>query len=138
VDVIGTVRAAGGVVWRRGDEGALEILLVHRPKYGDWSLPKGKLADGEDEPSTALREVEEETGLRCAIGALVGSISYRDRAGRAKSVDYFEMRPLSGSFEPSDEVDMIRWLRVGQALEALTYPHDRELISAFHPAEGTP
>ncbi len=135
----GTVRAAGGIVRRRGDDGAVEILLVHRPRYDDWSLPKGKLVPGEDEVTAALREVWEETGVRCQIVRPLGTISYRDASGTPKAVNYFEMRagPGSGegSFEPGDEVDAIAWLPVQQALARLTYPHDRELVATFEPFE---
>jgi 8-oxo-dGTP diphosphatase len=140
----GTVRAAGGVVRRRtsdggdrggGDDGGIEVLLVHRPKYDDWSLPKGKLAAGEDEVAGALREVWEETGFTCEIVRPIGTVSYRDMSGSAKTVDYFELRPVSGAFEPGDEVDAIVWLPVPVALNRLTYPHDRELLAAFEPDE---
>jgi 8-oxo-dGTP pyrophosphatase MutT (NUDIX family) len=135
VDVIGTVRAAGGVVWRAGAGGEVEVLMVHRPKYDDWSLPKGKLAPGEDEVTGALREVEEETGLRCRVVRPIGSVSYRDGSGAPKVVDYFEMRPESGAFEPGDEVDAVMWLPVPQALDRLAYSHDRELLATFEPGE---
>jgi 8-oxo-dGTP diphosphatase len=135
VDVIGTVRAAGGVVWRRDEDGEIEVLLVHRPKYDDWSLPKGKLAPGEDDVTGALREVEEETGCRCEIVRPIGSVSYRDGSGTPKTVEYFEMRPVSGSFDPGDEVDAIAWLPVPQALDRLAYEHDRDFLAAFEPDE---
>ena len=135
VDVIVTVRAAGGVVWRRGAGGEGEVLMVHRPKYDDWSLPKGKLAPGEDAVTGALREVEEETGFRCRVVRPIGSVSYRDGSGAPKVVDYFEMRPVSGAFEPGDEVDAVVWLSVPDALPRLTYAHDRDLMAAFEPGE---
>jgi 8-oxo-dGTP diphosphatase len=123
------VLAAGGVVWRRDGE-RLEVAIVHRPKYDDWSLPKGKLDPGEDFPDAALREVEEETGLRCRLGGQVGDTSYRDSKQRLKLVRYFEMRPESdvGRFEPNDEVDELRWLPLDEAPSALSYEFDRELI----------
>jgi 8-oxo-dGTP diphosphatase len=135
MDVIGTVRAAGGIVWRKSDLGSVEVLLVHRPKYDDWSLPKGKLAPGEDEVAGALREVEEETGLRARMVRPIGSVSYRDGSGAPKTVGYFEMRPVSGSFEPGDEVDAIAWLPVPQALDRLTYEHDRDFVATFEADE---
>ena len=130
-----TVRAAGGIVRRRDGEGRVAVLLVHRPKYDDWSLPKGKLNPGEDDVTGALREVWEETGFRCEIVRPLGTVSYRDASGNRKTVGYFEMRAASGSFEPGDEVDEVAWLPVPRALERLTYPHDREFLGAFEPDE---
>ena len=79
------------------------MLLVHRPKYDDWTLPKGKLEPGEDDATGALREVEEETGLRCELGRPIGMVRYQDRSGRPKVVAYFEMRPGPGVFVPQQE-----------------------------------
>ena len=106
------IRAAGGVVWRINADGEREVLLVHRPKYDDWSLPKGKADAGEKAEQTALREVEEETGLRCRLGADVGKTRYRDSQGRAKTVRYWLMEPESRpdtDFVPNREVDAVRW-----------------------------
>jgi 8-oxo-dGTP diphosphatase len=119
------VRAAGGVVVRDG-----RVAVVHRPKYDDWSLPKGKLDPGEDWEEAALREVEEETGLRCRLGQEVGSSRYRDAKGRDKLVRYWLMEPLDGEFEPDHEVDDIRWLTSDEARAALSYDHDREVLEA--------
>ena len=110
---------------------SVEFALVHRPRYDDWSLPKGKLDEGESWEQAALREVREETGLRCELGEELQSCSYRDRKGRAKVVRYWRMRPRSGSFEPSDEVDELRWASAAEALALLTYEHDRELIASL-------
>jgi 8-oxo-dGTP pyrophosphatase MutT (NUDIX family) len=118
------VRAAGGVVRRQG-----EIAVVHRPRYDDWSLPKGKLDPGESLEDAALREVAEETGLRCRLGRHLGSTEYLDRKGRRKVVDYWEMEAEAGSFTPNDEVDEIRWLSSEAAEELLTYSFDRELLN---------
>jgi 8-oxo-dGTP diphosphatase len=120
------IRAAGGVVARERD-GALEIAAVHRPRYDDWSLPKGKLLTGEAWEAGALREVEEETGLRCELDEELESVSYLDRRGRRKLVRYWLMRPLDGVFEPGDEVDELRWLSPAEAAANLTYEHDRAL-----------
>jgi 8-oxo-dGTP diphosphatase len=117
------VFAAGGVV-RRDDE----ILLVHRPRYDDWTLPKGKLRRGESFEEAALREVEEETGFACELGDEVTSTTYRDRNGKVKLVRYWEMTPVGGEFEPNDEVDELRWLPRGEARTALTYERDREVL----------
>jgi 8-oxo-dGTP diphosphatase len=138
MEVTEAVRAAGGVVWRRAPDGSVEVLVVHRPKYDDWTLPKGKLMPGEDDPAAALREVHEETGLTASIERPVGSVSYRDRFGRPKSVAYFQMRPERGEFVPSQEVDTIRWLPQDAAVSALTYAHDRDLLRAFQPEERRP
>ena len=130
-----TVRAAGGIVLRRGPEGESQVLLVHRPRYDDWSLPKGKADPGERDEETALREVEEETGLRCTLGAPAGRTRYRDSKGRDKVVHYWLMEPESvgataeGSFVPNDEVDEVRWCTVDDAVARLSYAHDRKLLA---------
>jgi 8-oxo-dGTP pyrophosphatase MutT (NUDIX family) len=124
------VRAAGGIVCRPGPAGLPEVALVHRPLQDDWTLPKGKLEEGESPEQAALREVEEETGLRCAITRPAGCTAYVDRKGRDKVVCYWVMRPLEGGFQPNDEVDALRWLTVDEALAALSYPVDRALLSA--------
>ena len=122
------IRAAGGVVVRPGEDGKSEVAVVHRPKYMDWSLPKGKLEPGEDWQEAALREVEEETGFACEAGRELSPISYRDRKGRTKHVRYWLMKPLKGEFKPHGEVDELRWLSPEDASELLTYDHDRELV----------
>ena len=119
--------AAGGVLVRNWD-GRLEVAVIHRPKYMDWSLPKGKLEKGEGWLEAALREVEEETGFRCEVSVELPRVSYLDRKGRRKLVRYWLMRPLDGEFEPHGEVDELRWLGRQEAEEILTYPHDRELV----------
>jgi 8-oxo-dGTP diphosphatase len=95
------VLAGGGIVWRQGEGGGVEIVLVHRLGYDDWSLPKGKLDPGETEAQAALREVEEETGLVCRLGREVGTTSYRDPKRRPKTVRYWEMTPTVGALSPS-------------------------------------
>jgi 8-oxo-dGTP diphosphatase len=128
------VQAAGGVVWRRSPAGQLETLLVHRPRYDDWTVPKGKLDAGERHADAALREVEEETGLRCRLGPELVSTSYRDRRGRPKQVRYWAVTPVSGRFEPTDEVDEVRWLPVDDAEALLSYPRDRAVLGALRDA----
>ena len=128
------VQAAGGVVWRRNAGGELEILLVHRPRYDDWTVPKGKLDAGETHAAAAVREVEEETGLRGELGAELGSTSYTDRKGRPKEVRYWAMTPAGGAFTPTEEVDEIRWLTVDAAARLLTYPRDRQVLDALRQA----
>jgi 8-oxo-dGTP pyrophosphatase MutT (NUDIX family)/phosphohistidine phosphatase SixA len=127
LDVSQPVRAAGGIVLR-GEGGDRSVALVHRPRYDDWSFPKGKLEDGEDEATAALREVEEETGLRCHLGPSVGAVTYRDRRGRAKVVRYFQMDADGGGFAPNQEVDELRWVPLGDAARLLSYAHDRRLL----------
>ena len=117
------VKAAGGVV--RRDDGT--IAVVHRPRYDDWSLPKGKLDPGETWEAAALREVWEEIGLRCSLGEELSSVEYADRKGRHKVVRYWLMAPESGEFEPNEEVDELRWLDPVQASHILSYEHDIEL-----------
>jgi 8-oxo-dGTP diphosphatase len=121
-----TVRAAGGVVRRNG-----KVLLVHRPKYGDWTLPKGKLDEGESWEDAALREVEEETGFRCSLGSEIASTWYIDSRSRRKRVRYWLMEPESGAFEPTSEVDEIAWLDLADAVERLSYDRDREVLASL-------
>jgi 8-oxo-dGTP pyrophosphatase MutT (NUDIX family)/phosphohistidine phosphatase SixA len=123
------VRAAGGVVRRAGPEGE-EVLLVHRPRYGDWTFPKGKAQPGEPDEETALREVEEETGFVCVLGEELRSASYRDSHGRPKVVRYWTMRVESGAFEPHREVDAITWVRARDAGASLSYDRDRDVLGA--------
>jgi 8-oxo-dGTP diphosphatase len=132
---VGTVvRAAGGVVTREGDAGT-EVLVVHRPRYDDWSFPKGKLDAGESDEAAAVREVEEETGWRCTLGEELPTRRYEDRRGRPKQVRYWRMQPaVYRPFAPNDEVDVVRWIPVGEAATLLTYEGDRRLLGAL----GTP
>ena len=123
-----TVLAAGGVVRRDG-----EVLLVHRPKYDDWSFPKGKLEEGESWEDAAVREVQEETGFRCSLGPELGSTSYTDSHGRPKIARYWLMRLEDGVFEPTGEVDAIAWLGFAEATERLTYERDRLLLQEIEP-----
>ena len=130
------VEAAGGVVWRRSAEG-LEVLLVHRPRYDDWTLPKGKLDAGEDHPTAALREVEEETGLRCTLGAELAPSTYVDGRRRPKVVRWWAMRPGDGTFVPGAEVDEASWLPVADAASLLSYDRDRDVLRSFTSQPGT-
>ena len=120
------VEAAGGVVERDG-----RIAVVHRPRYDDWSLPKGKLDPGESFEQAALREIEEETGLVCELEDELEPARYRDHRGRQKIVRYWRMRVLAGSFAPNDEVDELRWVPPDRAARLLSYRHDRELVQSL-------
>lgn len=110
-------RSAGGVVWRRGREG-VELLLV-RERSGAWSLPKGRLEPQESTLDAALREVREETGLRCHPAGLVGSVVYPSRTGVTRAATYWLMRPVAGRLEPGPEIDVVRWASVELALRLL-------------------
>jgi 8-oxo-dGTP diphosphatase len=121
------VRAAGGVVL---DEDG-RVALVHRPKYDDWTLPKGKLYPGESFEEAALREVEEETGLRCRLVRELPSSEYPDAKGRPKLVRYWLMEVESDTgFLPGDEVDELRRLALDDALTLLTYDRDHDVLMA--------
>jgi 8-oxo-dGTP pyrophosphatase MutT (NUDIX family) len=119
-----TVRAAGGLVFRNGD-----VLLVHRPQYDDWTFPKGKAGEDETDEECALREVHEETGLRCALDDEIGVTEYVDAKGRPKRVRWWRMHPLDDDgFVPNAEVDELRWLDADGARALLTYERDLALL----------
>jgi len=123
------VRAAGGVVWRPGSDGRPEVCLVHRPRYDDWSLPKGKLDSGEGFEDAALREVEEEIGIRARLGDELPPATYRDNRGRAKLVRYWLMEVEEDlGFQPNDEVDEVVWCTPADAARRASYPFDAELL----------
>jgi 8-oxo-dGTP pyrophosphatase MutT (NUDIX family) len=131
------VRAGGGVVWRPSRRGGLVYAVVHRPAYDDWTLPKGKVDGDETEEEAALREVEEEIGVRCQLGRHLGTTSYVDRKGRPKVVHYWLMRAGPGTFTPHDEIDEVRWLPIPDALELLSYERDRTLLASLvEPSES--
>ena len=124
------VRAAGGVIFR-GELAEPEIVIVHRPRYDDWTFPKGKVESGETDEQTAHREVLEETGFDCELGDELPSISYRDHKDRSKIVRYLVMNVQRGTFEANDEVDVLEWVSPVEAGERLTYDHDVDVLSAF-------
>lgn len=125
-----TVRAAGGVIVRDGD-GGREVLVVHRPQYRDWTFPKGKAEPGESDEACAVREVEEETGLRCVLGEELASTEYVDARGRPKRVRYWLMQVEGGELSFEHEVDAARWLTPAEAAEQLTYDRDLELLQGL-------
>lgn len=125
------IRAAGGVPRRRAGNGVLEVLLVYRTRYRDWTFPKGKVKDGESDEAAALREVEEETSLACRLGAELPSTTYRDPKLREKTVRYWAMDPISGTASPTNEVDDVAWLPRHDAHVRLTHEHDRVVLAAL-------
>ena len=126
-EIGGLVRAAGGALWRPAD-GGIETALVHRPKYDDWSLPKGKPDEGEHLLETAVREVAEETGLDVVVGRRSVRTEYEVAEG-PKRVDYWLMRVVGGAFAPNDEVDELRWLPVEEACGLVSHAHDRAVLA---------
>ncbi len=126
------VLAAGAVLWRASDDGAEpEVAVIHRPRYDDWSLPKGKVDPGESEPITAVREVLEETGYTAHLGRRLTSVRYRVETQGIKKVQYWAARTVDGGFTPNDEVDELKWLPVSAAIKQLQYPHDRKVLRRF-------
>jgi 8-oxo-dGTP diphosphatase len=131
------IRAAGGVLWRPiagGAEGGVEVAVIHRPRYDDWSLPKGKLASGELELEAAMREVLEETGHRVTVGRPLGESRYLKESPdgpREKRVRWWAMRADGGSFSPGREVDELRWVSLSDAQAMLTRDTDRDVLDRF-------
>lgn len=122
------VLAAGGVLWRPGlGESADEVAVIHRPRYDDWSLPKGKVDPGETEPVAAVREVFEETGHHVQLGRRIATVSYPIEPG-TKKVQYWSARSIDGSFAPNNEVDDLIWLPAVDAIEKVSYPYDRKIL----------
>jgi 8-oxo-(d)GTP phosphatase len=125
-----TILAAGGVVWRQEDTNLL-VALVHRPRYDDWTLPKGKPDPKEQLLLTAVREVGEETGASVAVGRRLAPIEYQLSGDDRKQVTHWAMRYLGGEHQPSAEVDRVSWLTVAEATQRLTYPIDRVVLADF-------
>lgn len=132
--VTANIHAAGAVLWRRapGGSGAVEIAVVHRPKYQDWSLPKGKLDPGETPVLAGVREVREETGLDCRLGRYLGHVTYPIPGHRKlKRVDYWSAEVSGGAFAANSEVDLLKWYSLDRVMEQLSYPMDRQVLRAF-------
>lgn len=119
--------AAGALLWREVD-GQLQVAVVHRPHYDDWSLPKGKVDAGENLATTAVREIQEETGLQPQLGWLLGYVQYPVKE-RTKVVYYWTAEVIAGDFETNDEVDELRWLTPEEAQATVSYDLDREVIA---------
>jgi 8-oxo-dGTP pyrophosphatase MutT (NUDIX family) len=125
-----SIRAAGGVVWRENNR-ELEVLLVYREPYKDWTFPKGKVEPGESDAECALREVSEETGLECRLGPELAQTRYRDPLGRSKVVRYWAMEGSHGHAVAQNEIADVQWLRAAAAREALTWDGDRSVLDTF-------
>ena len=123
------VRAAGGVPVRLTEQG-MEVLVIHRPRYDDWTFPKGKREPGETDEQCALREVREETGLRCELGAELPSSSYIDGRGRPKVVRYWRLSVVAVDLAASDEADVARWVTPAEAVALLSYEPDQAVLRA--------
>ena len=128
------IRAGGAVLWRSAGAGGVEVAVIHRPRYHDWTLPKGKVDPGEDELAAAVREVAEETGQRARPGRALGAVHYtqvRKGVEQDKTVQYWAMEARGGDFQPNAEVDEVRWLDPSAAHTLLSYPRDREVLERF-------
>ena len=133
----GVVAAAGGVVWRDTADGR-EVLLIHRSRYDDWTMPKGKVEPGEHVLVAAHREIREETGLSVRLGPPLGIQRYdvtKNGSVLPKLVHYWSAEPVGeqAAFEPNDEVDGLEWLPVEEARDRLSYPRDLAILSALEP-----
>jgi 8-oxo-dGTP diphosphatase len=126
---VSVVRAAGGVPARAGQDG-IEVLVVHRARYDDWTFPKGKCEPGEADEACALREVAEETGLECALGRELPATEYEDAHGRPKRVRYWLLAVVGGSLRFDHEVDAARWVEPAEAEALLTYERDLTVLRA--------
>lgn len=122
------LRAAGGIIWRAGKNGRLEVAVCHRPHREDWTFPKGKLDEGETYEDAALREVIEETGFTCRLEEFIGTTEYMHRKGQLKVVAYWLMSVKKGTFAPNDEVDELRWVTPSKARGLLTFERDADLL----------
>ena len=119
----GVIRASGGLIVRDG-----RVVVVHRLEYDDWSFPKGKAKPGESDEDCALREIEEETGMRCELGEELSTTQHLDANGRPKRVRWWLMERVAGEFEPTDEIDALRWATPAEARRLLSYSRDVDLL----------
>ncbi|EGD56986.1 NUDIX hydrolase [Gordonia neofelifaecis] len=126
-----TVWAGGGVLWRPKRSADVEVALVHRPRYDDWSLPKGKAERGEILPVTAAREIVEETGYEVRMGHHLRTVGYRLGSGAPKRVGYWSVEAVGGGFAASRECDDLTWLPVSDAIEKVSYEADRDVLHTF-------
>ena len=126
---VNVIKAAGGVVCRSNGSGKTQVVVVHRPAYDDWTLPKGKIDPEETPEECALREVKEETGYKCELVRPLGCTAYVDRRGRNKVACYWVMHVISGRFRPGGEVDRMHWLSLSDAVKRLTYVRDKTLLA---------
>jgi 8-oxo-(d)GTP phosphatase len=124
------VSAAGAVLWRPSATESVEVAVIHRPRYDDWSLPKGKMDPGETEPVTTVRELFEETGHHAQLGRRLQNVSYPIDQG-VKRVRYWAARSLGGEFTPGREVDDLIWLSTSDAIKKVSYTHDRKVLRRF-------
>lgn len=125
------VLAAGAVLWRyAGAKSEIEVAIIHRPRYDDWSLPKGKVDRDETEPAAAVREIHEETGQRAYLGRALATVQYPIEQG-VKRVRYWAARALDGDFTATAEVDDLVWLSAKDAMGKVSYPHDRKVLRRF-------
>jgi len=130
------IRAAGALLWRESSAGEIEVALVHRPRYDDWSLPKGKIDENETALACAYREVFEETGIKARFTRQLGAVEYEDN-GAQKRVKYWVAQALGASdFVANDEVDQLRWLKPSDSIELATHQSDKEMIERFLEIEG--
>ena len=136
-----TIHAAGGVVWKKLLNNSLVVLCIHRARYGDWCLPKGKRDEGETDEACALREVHEETGLVCELGRELTTLSrfvvdWRDGLRKPKSCRFWLMQSVDADAEPDPldtaEVDEWRWISLLEALQILSYDDEKTVIAEAH------
>jgi 8-oxo-dGTP diphosphatase len=126
------VRAGGTVLWRRDGQGCVLVGVVHRPRYDDWSLPKGKCEPTETLPACAVRETDEETGFRPVLGRRVADVGYTvGQPPQRKTITYFAGRAEQGAFRPNHEVDELRWCTPAEATKLLSYPDDHATLAGF-------